>query len=73
MIAAGGDVPAGKVNPDPIEVGCPCLTCKKYTRKMLSMICAKESIASVLLTVHNLTFMHRLMQECRDAIRNNKF
>ena len=56
-----GDVGGDKANPDPIEKGCPCYTCQRYTKRMLSTICAKESIASVLLTIHNITFMHNLL------------
>lgn len=54
----------------PIEPGCPCSTCKLYTRAMLHTIVTKEPVASSLITVHNLTFMKRLMQDMRDAIKD---
>lgn len=58
----------------PIEAGCPCRTCELYTRAMLHpLVGRKEGVASTLITVHNLSFMMRLMDRMRQAILNQTF
>jgi queuine tRNA-ribosyltransferase len=53
----------------PIEEGCECPACREHTRGYLHyLIRAGELTAKRLITLHNLTFMERLMRELRDAI-----
>jgi queuine tRNA-ribosyltransferase len=57
---------------EPIEEGCPCQACRDgdYTRAYLHyLIKAGELTAKRLLTLHNLTFVARLMDGAREAIR----
>ncbi len=53
----------------PLEDGCPCPACTKYSRAYLNhLFKADEMLGPMLLTWHNLTFYQRLMQNIRDAI-----
>lgn len=56
-------------DPDPIEEGCGCYTCRHFSRAYLRhLIMAKEILGLRLATVHNLHFMLNLMREIREAI-----
>jgi queuine tRNA-ribosyltransferase len=56
-------------NDAPLEDGCPCPACRKFGRAYLHhVVKAKEIVASMLLTWHNLTYYQRLMGELRAAI-----
>ena len=58
----------------PIEENCTCYTCKHYTKAYLNhLFKAKEYLAPRLATIHNLFFMHRLIMDIRDAIREDRF
>ena len=57
----------------PIEAGCDCATCKRYTRAYLHTIVTREPVASSLVSVHNVRYMMRLMEQIREAIENNRF
>jgi queuine tRNA-ribosyltransferase len=53
----------------PIDDRCPCPACSQHTRAYLHyLVRANELTAKRLLTLHNLTFMQRLMAGMRDAI-----
>jgi queuine tRNA-ribosyltransferase len=59
---------------EPIEARCPCPACREHTRGYLHyLIRANELTAKRLLTLHNLTFMARLMRAMREAIRAGEF
>ena len=48
---------------------CPCPACREHTRGYLHYLTrASELTAKRLLTLHNLTFMERLMSGLRDAV-----
>jgi queuine tRNA-ribosyltransferase len=54
---------------EPIEDGCPCYACTHHTRAYLHyLVRSKELTAVRLLTIHNLTFMQRLMARLRAGI-----
>ena len=56
-------------DPRPLEEGCDCPACRKYSRAYLHhVIKSDEIIGSMLLTWHNLRYYQRLMQGLRDAI-----
>lgn len=62
------------VDKKPIEKKCPCLLCQKYSRSYLHhLFRADEILGMRLATIHNLTFMHRLMADIRASINNGKF
>jgi queuine tRNA-ribosyltransferase len=54
---------------EPIQADCPCPACREHTRGYLHYLArANELTAARLITLHNLTFMARLMEGIRDAI-----
>ena len=54
---------------EPIDPDCPCPACREHTRAYLHyLVRAGELTAKRLLTLHNLTFMERLMRGLREAI-----
>jgi queuine tRNA-ribosyltransferase len=54
---------------EPIDEGCPCPACREHTRGYLHyLIRAGELTGKRLVTLHNLTFMERLMRGLREAI-----
>jgi queuine tRNA-ribosyltransferase len=58
----------------PIEEGCPCPACREHTRAYLHyLVRAGELTAKRLLTLHNLTFMGRLMRGVREAIQAGEY
>lgn len=54
----------------PIEKGCPCSTCKNYTRAYLHGIVENEPVSCSLLTIHNVSYQvcHDWCQISRDQI-----
>ena len=53
----------------PIQEDCPCPACASYSRGALRhLFTAGEMLAPILLSLHNLTFYHRLLGRLRDAI-----
>ena len=54
---------------DPIEMGCPCVACQNFPRGLIRhLVSVGEPTGGSLLTLHNLTFMKRLIDSARDAI-----
>ena len=65
---------ASRSSREPLAEGCPCPACREYTRAYLHYLArAKELTAVRLLTLHNLTFMARLMEGFRQAIREGRY
>lgn len=58
---------------DPIDKNCTCTTCQTYTRSYLHHIVTVETVACTLLSVHNVAFQLRLMNDIRDAIQADQF
>ena len=57
----------------PIDEGCDCYTCKNYTRSYLRHLYrCKEGLGQRLLSIHNLRFLIRLMEEIRIAIKEDR-
>jgi queuine tRNA-ribosyltransferase len=53
----------------PIAEGCPCEACRRHSRAYLHYLARnKELTGSRLLTLHNLTYMERLVAGARQAI-----
>jgi queuine tRNA-ribosyltransferase len=56
----------------PIEAGCDCLTCTRYSRSYLHhLFHVRETLAQRLATVHNLRFYARLMERLREQRRRH--
>jgi queuine tRNA-ribosyltransferase len=59
---------------DPIAPGCPCPACTAHTRGYLHYLSrGRELTGARLITVHNLTFMARLMEGIRDSLAAGGF
>ena len=58
----------------PLVEGCPCATCAAHTRAYLHyLVRAEAPTAARLLTLHNLTFLERLVAGAREAIAAGRF
>jgi queuine tRNA-ribosyltransferase len=56
-------------DPAPLESGCPCYTCRHFSRAYLHhLFQAKEMLGPTLLSLHNVAFYCRLMADVRRAI-----
>ena len=57
----------------PIEE-CDCYTCKHYTKAYLRhLIVCDETLGGRLLSIHNIRFLIKMMEEIRTNIKENKF
>ncbi|MBO4989201.1 MAG: tRNA guanosine(34) transglycosylase Tgt [Clostridia bacterium] len=53
----------------PLDDECDCYCCKHYTKAYLRhMINVDEMMGAMLLSLHNITFLHKLMKGLRNAI-----
>lgn len=58
----------------PVEPGCLCYACSNYSRAYIRhLFLAREWLAPILATLHNLSYFATLMQNIRTAIRDNIF
>ena len=61
-------------DPEPLDAECRCSVCRRYSRAYLRHVyMAKEMIAAILLTHHNLAFFLDTMRQVRDSIKLGKF
>ena len=61
----------GKYKEDftPLDENCNCYCCKNYTKAYLRhLINVGEMLSGMLLSLHNITFLHKLMADMREAI-----
>jgi queuine tRNA-ribosyltransferase len=66
--------PAHADSREPLEADCPCEACTHHTRAYLHYLARSKELTAVrLLTLHNLTFMARLMGRLRAAIMNDSY
>lgn len=58
----------------PIEEGCMCPTCQRYSRAYLRhLLKAKEMLGMRMCVIHNLYFYNKMMEEIRDALDAGEF
>ena len=58
----------------PIEEGCGCPACQHYSRAYIRhLLKAKEMLGMRLCVLHNLYFYNTMMEEIRQAIRENRY
>jgi len=59
---------------EPIQPSCRCYTCLNFSRAYLRhLFAAREPLAMALATIHNLSFMERLMAQIRSSIIDGTF
>ena len=60
-------------DPRPVDERCDCYTCRHYSRAYLRhLYMAREILSSHLMTVHNLRYYVRLMEEMRQATEEDR-
>lgn len=65
---------AHRLDPGPIEEGCDCLACRKFSRAYLRhLFIAKEMLGPILASLHNVAYLQRLTRRVREAIRAGRF
>lgn len=58
----------------PIDPECTCKVCKNYSRSYIRHLYkSNEILCSMLSSYHNLSFLHQLILDSREAILNNNF
>ncbi|MBN2284245.1 MAG: tRNA guanosine(34) transglycosylase Tgt [Deltaproteobacteria bacterium] len=58
----------------PLDGDCDCYTCKHYSRAYLRhLYIAREILAIILNTIHNVRHFMRLMEQIREAIEGNRY
>jgi len=58
----------------PIEKDCQCYTCKNYTKAYINhLLREKEMLGSTLASIHNLHFIVKLADDCRESILKGNF
>ena len=61
-------------DPEPIEPGCACPACRRYSRAYLRhLVKAQEVLGLRLLVAHNLHFYNTLLARIREAIEQGRF
>jgi queuine tRNA-ribosyltransferase len=61
-------------DPDPIEPGCSCYTCRRFSRAYLRhLFLSHELLVYRLNTLHNLHYYLKLMADMRQAIEESRF
>jgi queuine tRNA-ribosyltransferase len=65
---------AHRVDPRPVEDGCPCFTCRNFSRAYLRhLFLAGEMLGPTLASIHNVAYLHRLTRGIREAIVEGRF
>lgn len=63
-----------KADPEPLQKGCTCYTCQKFSRSYLRhLVTENETLGARLLTIHNLHFLLDLMSKIRENITAGTF
>lgn len=58
----------------PLDPECDCYTCKNFTRAYIRhLVKAGEILGARLITMHNLRFLIKLMENIRQSIKDEKF
>ncbi len=65
---------AHRLDPRPVEPGCDCPTCARFSRAYLRhLFLAKEMLGPILATIHNLAYLQKLTAQARAAIAAGRF
>lgn len=65
---------AHRTDPRPIEPGCDCLACRRFSRAYLRhLFLAKEMLGPILASIHNVAYLQRLTARIRLAISGGRF
>jgi queuine tRNA-ribosyltransferase len=65
---------AHRTDPRPIEEGCDCPACRRFSRAYLRhLFLAGEMLGPILASAHNLAYLHRLLGQVRAAISGGRY
>lgn len=65
---------AYKADFTPLDEECDCYCCKNFTKAYLRhLVNCKEILAAELLSIHNITFLLKLVKDARKAIFEDRF
>ncbi len=57
-----------------VDSECDCYTCKNYTKAYIRhLLVAEESLGQRLLSIHNLRFLIKIMENIRESIKTDRF
>lgn len=63
-----------KFDESPVDPLCDCYTCKNFSKGYLRHLYSSDEITAYILgTIHNLRFYLKLMEDIRQAIKNDEF
>ena len=63
-----------KDDPEPIDPGCDCYACQNHSRAYIThLVRAGEMLGLRLLSLHNIRYLHRLMERARAAIAAGRY
>ncbi len=58
----------------PVDENCDCYCCKNYTKSYVRhLLVANETLGQRLLSIHNLRFLIKIMENIRESIKDDKF
>ena len=58
----------------PLDPECDCYACKNFTRAYIRhLVKAGEILGARLITIHNLRFLIKLIENIRESIKNDNF
>lgn len=58
-----------KTDSSPLDPVCSCHTCRHFTKAYLHHLCKQdEMLAATLLSLHNIAYLHRLVEEIREEL-----
>lgn len=58
----------------PIDKDCDCFACRNYSRAYINhLMRVKEPLGMRLVSIHNVRFIQRMLEDARAAIRKNRF
>ncbi len=60
-------------DPRPIEEDCPCPACRHSRGYIRHLFMSGEMLGPILVSVHNVTFYQRLVQQAREAVLADRF
>ena len=63
-----------KEDPRPIDEACDCLACRTHSRAYLThLVRSGEMLGAILLSLHNLRYLHRLTERMKQAIQEGRY
>jgi len=57
----------------PLEEGCPCAACRHSRGYLRHLFLAGEMLGPILVSIHNLTYYQRLLEQARRAIAEDRY